>query len=405
MFQAILACTNLSRQLFRNMLTAVLCATMVFFLCSYAGNIRANQEQLASLPGVIPVSAYISNLNGSRNTGLLISGSMIDQIEASGLVRDMVCTIQMPATYAPEKTETKEKPKIVYLMRFNTLRSYPSIQPDSMGEVEAFLAGQSAHCIVSRHFLADEHLSIGDTVELDLYRYQHGEYPGEMTYEHLAPRVLTIVDSFDSRTVTMDLTVLPNIIFPIGWAKKVFEECGSPFYFDSASFYVKDPLRLNDLKTLMKGLRLLPLSPQASDSVSGSALVINDETFIRSATSIQNNLTLLWLFSPALIAAALLASTVLSHLMMHSRRGEFAVMRSLGMTKRACLEVYLMECGLLALPGGTAGALAALMLSGVPLPAAAVALMAFWIAYILGAYIAVRMLGRVSVVAMLSSTN
>ena len=45
------------------------------------------------------------------------------------------------------------------------------------------------------------------------------------------------------------------------------------------------------------------------------------------------------------------------------------------------------------------------MFTGVPLPAATVALVAFWIAYLLGAYIAVRMLGRVSVAAMLSSTN
>ena len=330
---------------------------MVFFLCSYVGNIRANQEQFSSLPGVIPVSAYISNLNGSRNMGLLISGSMMDQIEASGLTKDMVCTIQMPATYAPEKTERTEKPQIVYLMGFNTLTPYSSIQPDSIKEAEAFFAGESAQCVASRHFLADHHLSIGDTVELDLYRYQHGDRPGEMTYEHLAPRTLTIVDSFDSRTVTTDLTMLPNIIFPIGWAKKVFEECGSPFYLDSASFYVKDPLRLNEVKTFMKELHLLPVNPQASDSVSGSALMIHDETVIRSATSIQNNLTLLWLFSPALMAAALLASTVMSHLMMHGRRGEFAVMRSLGMTKQACLEVYLMEYGLLALPGGIAGAL------------------------------------------------
>ena len=402
MFQASLACINIKRQLLKNALVLFLCAVMVFFLCSYASNIQINQKQLISLPEVLPVSGFISNPNGSKSLGLLINGSMIDQIEASGLTRDMVCTMRMPATYAYNE---EEEPKIVYLMGLNTLRPYSSIQPDNIENSEAFFTGQNAQCIASRRFLAMYHLSIGDAVELDLYRYQFGNYPGEMTYEHLAPKTLTIVDSFDSSAVTTDLTLLPDILLPIGWAKKIFAECDSPFYYDSISFYIKNPLELNEAKAFMKAQRLIPVTPQASDSISGSAFVINDETFIRSATSIQNNLTLLWLFSPVLTAAVLLASAVMSHLMMHSRHDEFAVMRSLGMTKRSCLKVYLMECGLMALLGGTVGTVAALTFTSVPFSTSVMVVSIFGIAYMLGAYIAVRLLGRASVVAMLSTAN
>ena len=327
---------------------------------------------------------------------------MIDQIEASGLTRDMVCTIRMPATYADNETE---EPKIVYVMGFNTLRPYASIQPDNMEGSDAFFAGQSAQCIASRRLLAAYHLSIGDTLTLDLYRYQFGDYPGVMTYEHLAPRTLTIVDSFDSNTVTTDQTQLPDILIPIGWAKTIFAECDSPFHYDAVSFIVKNPLELNEFKAFMKEQRLTSVNPRASDSVSGSALVINDETFIRSATSIQNNLTLLWLFSPVLIAAVLLASAVMSHLIIHSRQGEFAVMRSLGMTKRTCLKVYLMECGFMALLGGIVGLAAGLIFTNIPFSASVGVLAIFWFVYILGAYAAVQILGRMSVVAMLSAAN
>lgn len=401
-FQIFLSCNHIKRQLPKNALVFVVCAAMVFFLCSYASSIRANQEQLTSLPEALPVSGFISNLNGSRNMGLLISGSMVDSLEASDSMKDMLYTTRMPATYAVNETE---KPKIVYLMGFDTLSPYPSIRPDHMKGSEVFFKSQNAQCIASRRFLAQYHLSIGDPVKLDLYQYQFGDNPGEMSYEHLAPRTLTIVDSYDSGAVKTDLIQLPDILFPIGWAKIVFKECDTPFYYDSVSFTIKDPLKLNDAKALMKAQGLLSVNPQASDSVSGSAAVINDETFIRSATSIQNNLTLLWMFLPALTAAILLVSAVMSHLMMHSRRGEFAVMRSLGMPKQACLRVYLMECILVALPGGIAGMAAALCFTAVPFSASMVVLAVFYIFYLSGAYIAVRMLSRASVAAMLSAVD
>lgn len=401
-FQVFLSCIHIKRQLPKNILVFVVCAAMVFFLCSYASSIRANQKQLASLPEVLPVSGFISNLNGSRNLGLLISGSMVDSLEASGLLKDILNTTRMPATYAVNETE---KPKIVYLMGFNTLSPYPSIQPDNLKDSEVFFQSQNAQCIASRRILAQYHLSIGDPVKLDLYRYQFGEVPGQMTYEHLAQRTLTIADSFDSSAVTTDLIQLPDILFPIGWGRKTFAECDSPFYYDSVSFYLKSPLKLNDAKAFMKAQGLLSVNPQASDSISGSAAVINDETFIRSATSIQNNLTLLWMFLPALTTAILLASAVMAHLMMHSRRGEFAVMRSLGMPRQACLRVYLMECILVALPGGIAGVAAALLFTALPFSASVAVLAVFYVFYLLGALIAVRMLSRVSVAAMFSAVD
>jgi hypothetical protein len=266
-------------------------------------------------------------------------------------------------------------------MGFNTLMPYPSMKPDTIEDTEAFFKSQDAQCIVSRHFLKDYHLAIGDTIELDLYHYIYGDYPGEIKYGHLAPRTLNIADSFDSQIVTTSLTTTPDIIFPIDWAKKVFEECGTPFYVDSASFYVKDPLDLNNTKAFMKKIHLLPVNPLASDSVGGSSLVINDETFVRSATGIANNLTLLWIFSPFLIIAVLLASTVISHLVMQSRRGEFAIMRSLGLNKQDCLKVYLYENGLLAIPGGVAGALGVLAAASVPVSVAAAAVAVFAVAY------------------------
>ncbi|HNX63033.1 MAG TPA: ABC transporter permease [Candidatus Limiplasma sp.] len=401
-FQVFLSCIHIKRQLPKNILVFVVCAAMVFFLCSYASSIKANQEQLNSLPEVLPVSGFISNLNGSRNLGLLISGSMVDSLEASGFLKDILYTTRMPATYAVNETE---KPKIVYLMGFNTLKPYPSIQPDNLKDSEEFFKSQNAQCIASRRFLAQYHLSIGDLVKLDLHRYQFGEVPGQMTYEHLAQRTLTIADSFDSNAVTTDLIQLPDVLFPIGWAKKTFTECDSPFYYDSVSFRIKDPAKMNDAKAFMKAQGLLSVNPQASDSVSGSAAVINDETFIRSATSIQNNLTLLWMFLPALTAAILLASAVMAHLMMHSRRGEFAVMRSLGMPKQACLRVYLMESMLVAFPGGIVGMAAALFFTALPFSASMAVLAVFYVFYLLGAFIAVRMLSRVSVAAMLSAVD
>lgn len=403
LFKVFSSLTNINRQFQKSFIVTALCAALVCFLSLYIGNIQSNQVLLSTLPQTIPVTAFISDLSGSMNIGLQINGSIIDEIEASGLVSDMVCTVQAAANFAPETPEERIKPKKIKLSGVNALIAYPSVQPSS-GEPD-FLNGQSAYCIANRYFMENYGLTVGDEIELDIYRHSYtSNMLGTLRYEYLAENSLKIADSFDSQA-SAEMTITPDIIVPIGWLKSVYNDNGVDFYADSVSFSVKDPMELNKFKAAMKELKLLPVNPQAAVTVAGSALVVNDETFIRSATSLKNNLLTLSLFLPLLITAVLASGYVVSNLMFQSRSVEYAVMRSLGMGKAACLAVFLFESAILALSGGLIGALMAALLAGANIVVIAVSVASFFAAYMLGVLTAVYALGRVGVINALTKAD
>lgn len=407
MFHIVLACTNLRRQARKNILAAALWAVIVLFLCTYVQSLLDSQNQLDALPQVIPVTAHISNLDGSQMMGLQISDSIIEKIEASGLVSDMTCTIQLGANFTPETPEEQARPKKISVVGVSDLAVYPSIQPNDLNSGTDFLKARSAECIISRWFMENNGLKNGDTIELELYRLESGAhpfFPFSLRYDYLSPVAVKIIGNYEPSSQT-DGAVLPDIICPIGWVKSVFMECGADIWVNSASFTVSDPLNLDRFKDDMKKLGLKPVDPQAVGGVDGTALVVDDETFIRTATSLRNNLFLLRAFAPVLIAVVLLAGYVVSHLMTQNRRGEFAVMRSLGAGKLACYATLLIETAALAFAGSLVGTSSALLLTGVD-PVAALAVAAvFFAVYLLGATIAVRMLGRLSVINILSKAE
>ncbi|MCL2323106.1 MAG: ABC transporter permease [Oscillospiraceae bacterium] len=405
MFLIDLTFTNLKRQFRKSILVLLLCSVMVCFLCSYIGNINANESQLSSLPQAIPVSAFISNLNGSQNVGLQIKDSIINGIEASGFARDMVYRVQMAANFAPETEEEQIKPKKIQLAGINDISAYPSIDENSLNGEMDFFNGQSAQCIVTKRFLQDNGLKIGDEIKLAMYRYQYeNNMFGTLKYVYLADESLKISGSFDLIPDAVQ-EVMPNVIAPISWIKSIFNEKGVDFYAESASFKLTDPMHLNEFKASMKELSLLPVNPQTDNLVSGNALVVNDETFIRSATSIQNNLKALNYFFPLLIAAVLMVGYVVSNLMIQSRQREFAIMRSLGNGKFTCLSLYLIESSILALTSAVIGVFVALLFMKVPLLSVLTASITFFMSFMLGVFIATIILGRVSVMNMLSKAD
>jgi ABC-type lipoprotein release transport system permease subunit len=80
-------------------------------------------------------------------------------------------------------------------------------------------------------------------------------------------------------------------------------------------------------------------------------------------------------------------------------------MRSLGVAMRHCAAIYLVESAILAISGGLAGALAAILTLDVQLLAVLNAVIGFFASYMLGTLISVLSLGRVSIVRLLSKAD
>ena len=400
---------NISRHRMTSILTCFICTLVSLFLSLYLANISASQKQLERLPDVIPVSAHISNISGSRTVGLMINGPLIESISNSNEVRDLLYTTRLAANLAPETPDEETGFKEIAITGMNTLSAFPLLSEDDIvfakGSVRDFLSGQQAGFIVQDLFLQDNRLEIGDSVELSLYCFRYGEIYNELYYEKVDDLSIDIVGSFSLSSPPVGVE-MPVMFCAAGWVEVLLDTYGLTFYADSVGFIVQDPHQLNEFKAKMKDLGLMSINPQADySSVVGTGLSVNDETFIQSATSLQKNLTLMRTFLPLVLLLIILIGYIASYLMMISRRPEIAQMRSLGVGHKMCAALLSTENAALALLGCLIGVMAASLLTGDRIWEGLIIAAAFFLSYMCGVVVAVLALGRFSVMKVLIKTE
>lgn len=337
------------------MLVAIVCMLIVFFIFIYVNSIKTNEEQLDSLPQSIPVEAQIQNVCGSQSAGLIIGSSMVENIEKSGYVKNLYCSAQMEANFSSlpdEKDHTKE----IFVKSINDINAIPNIQEGAVklkdGVDISFLHGSDAMCIADENFLYDKDLSIGDSIDINLYGLSYD--PSKYVYEliPLGPSSLLIVGSISSG----ENDSYSQLICPNGWAKNMHAAAGADFKLDSASFTVADPMDLNAFKAAMKKCHLESVNPLAQNNIYGSALYVKDEVFIKTASRLRDSVSMLYAFAPVIFAVIALIGYALSYLLMQNRRQDVAVMRSLGTSRFKCMVVMFIEYAALGAVGALLGA-------------------------------------------------
>jgi len=151
---------------------------------------------------------------------------------------------------------------------------------------------------------------------------------------------------------------------------------------------------------------LTSANPQANPlSISGETLIVNDKTFIHSASSLKKNLTLTYTFFPLILIIVILVGYTASYMMMQSRRQEFAVMRSLGTSKKKCEAMLTIENMILVLFGCLIGALIASFISTIGILEGLAIVIVFLISYMSGSFFAIHRLGKFSVMEVLTKAE
>ena len=177
------------------------------------------------------------------------------------------------------------------------------------------------------------------------------------------------------------------------------------FFADSARFRVSQPLELNRFKEEMDKLGLMPVISQANSTQRGTSLTVNDETFIKAATRLKENITLQRMIMPFIILIVGLLGFVVSYLLLQSRRPEIAIMRSLGVSQRSCFVMLLFESAILELSGSLLGVAAAMMLIDVDIVLGLAVVIPFFAIYMAGTAVALILLGRFSVMQVLTALD
>lgn len=413
MFYLQKAVLNLKRHRLKSLLAVLVCTLIVLFLFLYIGGLQANLRQLADLPQAVPVNARISNLNGTMTSGgLLIQETVIDGLASSPHVTELSYTVQLGTALGrigKEDVQSMETGDLTFPISLgvNSLSAYPSLPVQNIDFLDGvgpeFLEGEDALCILRDRDLENNHLAVGDTVWLTLFYPTYPTDRYDLTYQWLGEFEVRIAGSYGEVLDGGEESRPPQIIFPSKWLRKMYRQAGVMFFADSARFRVADPLELNAFKAEMKGLRLMSVISQAQHSHRGIALTVNDETFVRAAGRLMDNIALMRVFTPFVCATVCLVGFVVSYLLLQSRKPEIAVMRSLGMSGKSCFALLFLENTALNLMGGALGTLSAALLTEISVPLTAAVTGLFFVCYMAGTAAALKLLGRFSVMAVLSA--
>jgi len=274
-------------------------------LLLYIQNIVSNEEQLNRLGETMPVSAKISNSNGSREMGLVIGFDMLHKAMDTGMITNEVITTQAFAKMSNASEEERAyNPSINYIgtnsfSAFNAFSSKDASYIDSYDE--SFLKSDEAVCIIRNTFMKEREVNPGDDLEIEVYIMKYTDTAGtSFTFDRAGIIKLRVIGSYTtSNNYASD--ELPDILVPIAFAEHAYEEMGAEGYANSARFTLKDPLRINEFKSAMKEIGFRSAKYTGNISRTGKTLIAYDQTFIQTATHIKESLVLLQRLAPLIV--------------------------------------------------------------------------------------------------------
>lgn len=405
MFYIRTAITNIKRYQKKTIINLLICMVVVVLLNLILGGLESNRKQLADLPEVIPINAQISNLNGTLQTGLVIREDKVDYLLQSEYIADPAISIVLSATQGEsleDKPDVLSSIDTVGITRLEAISGITeqdvTLAPDASLD---FLQSDIPSCLVEQRFLEQNNWQIGQTIPLTIYYDYLDKYSEYMT-QRLGAEDYYIAGSI----LSTEGESVPNIIVPFRWAREAFKQLNIPFVANAASFKVKNPLQLNEFKKEMKQtLHMLEINPMSDYAYAGNALALNDETFILSASRIKDNIGLLTGFLPFIFIIVVFIGYITSYLLIQNRRGQYATMRSLGVSSRMCFFTLFMESIMVELTGGILGTLISFLLTRQFGLLQLYTFLIFMFCYICGTTAALYLLGRISVMKALAQRD
>ena len=404
-FSAVLIGRGIVRHWHKSLLAGAVGLLTVFLLSVYAKNLESTVSQLSALPGAMPITGKISNLNGSLDANLKIPERTVQGIQDAKEITNVVFTVLLRAGLGVFTLEEWEGNLNFFIVATNNLAGVPGLQREEIrfldGVDERILETEEAVCMIDRSTMEQNNLALGDTIFLTYFYYHYADAESnEVLIKPLGSGNCRIVGVMEIQEYTGTVGC-PHLILPFESARKLFHEREIPFTADSISFTVRDPFALNACKDELHDLRLLPVSKNAEPRFDGNAVTLRDDAFIRAAENLRESLAILKGMLPLVLCMLVFAGYLCSYLLIQDRRTEYAIMRSLGMSWRHCFLILLAENCVIETAACLVGTLAAVLLWQPRFP---VLLMADGIvlgAFLLGCAAALGSFGSLSVMAVL----
>ena len=425
---------NIRRHRFKSILNGMISMMTVVVLVFYLGNLVSARGQFEELPEAIPVRATVMNAAGTLNSGLFIRQQVLDMVYTSPHIWKIRETAELVGhmTQADEGAGMEEP-----MQPGEQIEAEDSAQPDEdngslsgdipqadefrilgindLGSVyedceqdltwadgwswESFQKSRDV-CVAGTAFLVGHGLEPGDHLSCSLEHYIRAEIGLGLEREELKPLEMEIVGAIEDSEAGESMAA--EVMLPIGAVRQLYEENDKVYFASSLRFTVKDPMKLNELKQDLREPGLTPVVPGSPENYAGSALRMEDDVFIQAALGLEKSISLLEGFLPFVLLIVVLSGYIVPHLLFQGRKGEYAIMRALGTSKRRCTLVFFAEHMLLAACGGAAGAVIGAIFGTSDILTAWMVWGIFLCCYTLGAAAALWMFGRMSIAAVLT---
>ena len=319
---------NKGRSILLCLIAALLTGTMAF----YMGNIQSNEIALSTLGDNLPVKAQIVNLAGIDSSGILIPAARFDTFTEGG-IREVYCTATGSGAFSPEIRAMPDFPEgDTTVLGANCLEGTPlteSLFTFEEGVDSSFLAGDAPLCALDSDYARNNQISIGDEISMPINLYQAGA-----GYEKLAEdasfRVVATYVPPGKQNNTF------SMLIPIQWMRNQAESTGAvTFCYDSCTVILDDPLHgLNAFKEGLAEKGFSKVDPNAPiGSYFGEAVVMQDETFIKTVGELEQNLMVYRRFLIPFFGVIVLLVTLSVFLVLRSNQHNLAIAVSLGRSK------------------------------------------------------------------------
>ena len=432
---------NIRRHRFKSILNGMISMLTVAVLVFYLGNLVSARQQFEELPEAIPVRGTVMNAAGTLNGGLFIRQQVQDTVYASpyiGRIRETAELVgymaqeedgesaadelsredgesaadelaQESGEDATDESAQESAEDILWedefrILGVNDLESvYEDCEKDltwADGWTWEKFQDSTGVCIAGTTFLQNRNLQPGDLLSCSLERYIQSDVGLGLEREGLKPLEMEIVGTIDDTKAGGSMTA--EAVLPLAAVRQIYEENDKVYFASSLRFTVKEPMKLNELKHDLRETGLTPVVPGSAENYAGSALRMEDDVFIQAALGLQKSISLLEGFLPFVLLIVVLSGYIVPHLLLQGRKGEYAIMRALGTSKRRCTLVFFMEHMLLAAFGGVAGVVIGAVFGTADILTAWIVWAVFLCCYTLGAAAAMWMFGRISVAAVLT---
>lgn len=333
-----IAARNLKVHKLSFFLNIFICILCILLAQIYMLNINSVQGQLKSLAKNTRITGRITNLNGTQEVGLAIDDHIVQTLKESKFILNQVFTVQIAGKLGDYETMDKMETVDTFITGTNVIEGITGLDKEDVKlgkdkNLDVLKAEQSV-CIAEENWMIRNGLETGDKITVSEFYYDYENEQNPMI-RYFATEEYEIVGTMDGSNIATG-GIIPNLVVPFTEIRTDVLDGNNPFFADSASFVLANPMEINLFKKEMSDLGLAEAISTANYSIQGNALVMNDSIFITAANKLWNSIDFLKSFLPVVLGLVLLVGYIVSFLVIQKRKDEIILMRLLGISRREC---------------------------------------------------------------------